>query len=108
MTTACFQGILLDGHKELAVEVPFDPAARWMLPARPLRPGRRGHPVRGTLNGTYFESAVVPRAHRFWVTVSHDVATSAGVDVGDDVDVTLEPVELCAIDGDAARRTVGR
>jgi hypothetical protein len=62
---ATFSGELLEGHKGPAVEVPFDPAARSRTSAVPLWRGRRGHPVRGLLNGRAFESVIVPRSRRF-------------------------------------------
>jgi hypothetical protein len=33
-----FKGEVLSGHKEDAVEVPFDPAKEWGIPRRPGRP----------------------------------------------------------------------
>jgi hypothetical protein len=38
-----FKAELLSGHKEDAVEVPFDPATEWGIRAKPLWRGRRGH-----------------------------------------------------------------
>ena len=77
-----FKGTVLAGHKGLAVEVPFEPAT----PARPLAPGRRGHPARGTVNGAKFESAVVPRSRRYWLLLDDEL----GVREGDEVNVALE------------------
>jgi hypothetical protein len=85
------RGILLDGHKGAAVEVPFDPAERWGQPAVPLEPGRRGHRVIATLAGVRFESAVVPRARRFFVLVDTQTCRTAGMDVGDKVTLSLTP-----------------
>jgi hypothetical protein len=92
MKSARFQGTLLDGHTGAAVEVPFNPTARWSIPARQLRRGRRGHHVRGTLNGTIFDSAVVPRSRKFYLLIDESLMQSAGVDVGETVDVVLEPL----------------
>jgi hypothetical protein len=86
-----FSGVVLDGHKGAAVEVPFDPTARWGIDAGPLRPGRRGHRVRGSLNGTAFESAIVPRSRAFWLLLDDSVLGAAGVSVGDTVRVAVEP-----------------
>jgi len=87
-----FEGVVLLGHKEAAVEVPFDPATRWSIPAAPLRPGRRGHFVRGRLNGTEFESAIVPRSKRFWLLLRDEILNSANVSAGDRVKVAIEVV----------------
>jgi hypothetical protein len=86
-----FEGVVLLGHKEAAVEVPFDPETRWSIPAAPLRPGRRGHFVRGNLNGTQFESAIVPRSKRFWLLLRDEILKSARVSAGDRVKVAIEP-----------------
>lgn len=77
-----FKGTVLAGHKGLAVEVPFEPNT----PARPLWPGRKGHPARGTVNGMKFESAVVPRVRRYWLLLDDEL----GLREGDEVNVSLE------------------
>lgn len=87
-----FKAVLLQGHKGAAVEVPFDPAKLWAIAARPLWPGRRGHTVRGELNGVSFGSCVVPRSRKFWMLVDERVQRKAGVSVGDTVRVTVEPL----------------
>lgn len=86
-----FVGTILSGHKEDAVEVPFDPAMRWGKPERRLWPGRRGHFVRGKLNGIPFESAVVTRSRKFYVLLRDDIKAAAGVKLGDRVQMSLEP-----------------
>lgn len=86
-----FSGILLEGHKDGAVEFPYDPTRRWGLPAVRLEPGRHGHRVQGKLNGVEFQSVIVPRAGRFWVAVSDEVRVAAGVIVGERVEITLRP-----------------
>lgn len=70
-----FKARLLAGHKGLALQVPSEPPT----PARPLRPGRRGHPVRVTIGGVTFESAVVPRSRCFWLLVDDEQARNAKV-----------------------------
>jgi hypothetical protein len=87
-----FRAPLLEGHKEDAVEVPFDPAKRWSTRALPLMRGRRGHHVRGLMNRVRFESFVVARSRRFYVLVDADLKRAAGLEVGDVVEVALEPV----------------
>ena len=57
------EGILLDGHKGMAVEVPFDPAEAWGTKPRSVAPGRKGHPVDATLNGKAFRTV---KAQREW------------------------------------------
>jgi hypothetical protein len=86
-----FEALVLLGHKEAAVEVPFDPANRWSISAAPLRPGRRGHAVRGSLNGTEFESTFVPRSKRFWLLLGDEILRSASASAGDRVKVAIEP-----------------
>jgi len=90
---ARFSAVLLEGHKGTAVEVPFDPDERWTQAARALRPGRRGHWVRGKLEGVDFTSAIVPRSGRFWLLVDEPLRRAAGVRVGDTVRVTIDPLE---------------
>jgi Domain of unknown function (DUF1905) len=87
-----FRGEVLSGHKEDAVEVPFDPAEAWGVPPRPIWRGRRGHAVSGTLNGCPFEeSFIVPRAKRFFMLIDRELKQAADVSVGDSVRVALEP-----------------
>jgi hypothetical protein len=91
MNDARLRGEILSGHKGAAVEVPFDPAARWGSRAQAIRPGRRGHPVRARIEKVEFESHVVARSRRHWLLLSEDVLTRAGAKVGDVVDVELRP-----------------
>lgn len=60
-----FKALIHSGHKEAAAEVPFNPVVKWHIPAGQLWHGRRGYKVEGTLNGTAFESVIVPRARSF-------------------------------------------
>ena len=83
---------MLDGHKGLAFELPFDPAERWGLSEVALRPGRRGFHVRGSVNRVRFESVVVPRSKRFWVLVSDAMKKSARLRAGSDVAVAVAPL----------------
>jgi Domain of unknown function (DUF1905) len=90
MKTKKFKGEVLSGHKEDAVEVPFDPSAVWGLDPQPVRPGRRGHRVKGSLNGKSFESFVVPRQKRFYLLIDEATERKAGVAAGDVVEIALE------------------
>jgi hypothetical protein len=90
---ARIRGVLLDGHKGAAVEVPFDPAECWSAPPVRLRAGRHGHRVAATLDGIDFESEIVPRSHRFFVLVDTQTCTSAGVGIGDEIVLTLQPLD---------------
>lgn len=92
MRTERFTAILLEGHKEAAFGVPFDPAVRWGLPATRLIPGRHGHRVRGQLNGVTFESAVVTRAGGFFLLVNDELRLGAGLTIGDSVQITMHPL----------------
>jgi hypothetical protein len=56
-----FKAEVLSGHKDNAVEVPFDPAQEWGIEPQPLWRGRRGHKVLAKIRGLAFESAIVPR-----------------------------------------------
>ena len=113
MKPSAFTATLLDGHKGAALEVPFDPASRWNARPVPLRPGRRGTPVHGSLNGRAFESAVVPRSKRFFLLVSQALQAELRLRIGSTVRVSLapgprrEPVagrSPKAADGDAAKQ----
>jgi Domain of unknown function (DUF1905) len=92
MTNARFTGQVLGGHKQAAIEVPFDPGKQWGLTAAKLWAGRRGYKVRGSFADVSFQSVVVPRAKRFWVLIDEEHLKAAGVSVGDSVSVLLEPV----------------
>jgi hypothetical protein len=89
MKTKKFKAAVLSGHKENAVEVPFDPREVWGLDPQPVRPGRRGHKVKGRLNGREFESFVVPRQKRFYLLIDETIERKAGVAAGDVVEVAL-------------------
>jgi hypothetical protein len=90
-----FTAEILTGHKDHAVEVPFNPSEAWGLPAQPIWRGRRGHPVSGTLNGFRFEeSFIVPRAKKFFMIIDKDLSRAAEVSAGDTVRIRIEPKQL--------------
>ncbi len=93
MTTESFDAVLLSGHKQDAVELPFDPATRWNSRPVALWPGRRGHRVAGSLNGVAFESSTVSRSKRHYVLVEESVRDLARVAVGDPVHMVLRPAD---------------
>jgi uncharacterized protein DUF1905 len=88
-----FKAELQTGHKENAIEVPFDPAGVWDIPTRPLLQGRRGHRVQGSLNGSHFESVIVARSGKFFLLIAAEVQQATGIAVGDLVDAVVGPIE---------------
>jgi uncharacterized protein DUF1905 len=94
MKAAGFRGTILEGHKDAAVEVPFDPAERWGVEPVHLRRGRHGHRVRATVNGVSFETSIVPRSKRYWLELDPAALRAADVSGGDDVAVTVTPLGL--------------
>ena len=91
-----FKAELQPGHKDDAVQVPFNPADVWGLIPEPLWRGRKGHRVRATLNGFPFETFIVPRQRKFFLMVEPDVKEQARVGVGDVVAVTVTPADRLA------------
>lgn len=89
--TARFRARVVAGHKQHAVEVPFDPAGRWGIAARPLWPGRRGFPVQGSVQGQALDSAIVARSRRYWLLLPDDLRTILGIGEGEVVSVTIAP-----------------
>ncbi len=86
-----FSAEVLSGHKGCAVELPFDPEEVWASRSAPLFPGRRGHRVSGSVNGTPFESAVVARSGKFFLLLDAQTLYAAHASSGDRVDVALQP-----------------
>jgi hypothetical protein len=91
MSRKRFKGEVLAGHKEHAVEVPFDPAAEWGIQPKPLWRGRRGHAVKATVNGFSFESSIVPRQKKFYLLLDSKTTKAAGVSSGVVVQIAVEP-----------------
>jgi len=89
MSVARFRGVVLAGHKQRAIEVPFDPGERWKIRTQAIRAGRRGHAVRARINGASFDGFVVARSKKFWLLLPADVEATARIAVGDEVGVTL-------------------
>jgi hypothetical protein len=84
-------GELLSGHKQNALEVPFDPAKEWNIQAQPLWRGRRGFRVKARIKGFAFESSIVPRQRRFFLLIDPVVAELAELVVGSRIRATVEP-----------------
>jgi hypothetical protein len=92
MTPATFHGAVLSGHKEDAVEVPFDPGTRWDARTISIRPGRRGYPVRARIgSAAWFDSHVVARSRRFWLLLPAAVEAANGIGEHSEIDVELVP-----------------
>lgn len=70
-------------HGDVRLVLPFDPDEQWGR--------RRGHYVRGTLNGITFEGAVEELSGVAFVAVSRELRVQAEATVGDRVHVVLEP-----------------
>jgi hypothetical protein len=85
-----FKGELLAGHKDAAVEVPFDPAEIWNTEAKSLWKGRRGYEVKANVNGIRLESYIVPRQKRFFMLIERDVVKKIGANFGETVKVAVE------------------
>jgi hypothetical protein len=66
------------------VEVPFDPKAVF---------GQARAPVKGTVNGTPLRSRLAVYGGRTYLGLRADIRAAAGIDVGDSVEVVLEPDE---------------
>jgi hypothetical protein len=86
-----FKAKVLSGHKDNAVEVPFDPAAEWGVDSKPLWRGRRGHSVNVTVNGLRFEGFIVPRQKKFFLLIDGETGKSAGISEGSVIEVMVEP-----------------
>ena len=91
MKRKTFKAEVLSGHKEDAVEVPFDPTKEWGIAPKPLWRGRRGHFVKATVNGFSFESSIVPRQKKFFMLIDADAKKAAKVSEGAVVLVAVEP-----------------
>jgi len=91
MSAAKFRATVLAGHKEHALEVPFDPAHKWGVATQAIRPGRRGFAVRAQIGDVAFDSFVVARSRKFWLLLPAAVQKKAGIATGEEIAVTLRP-----------------
>ena len=92
MKTATFSATVLSGHKDDAVEVPFDPAERWNSMPVSIRARRRGHRVHAEIGSHGFDTYVVARSGKFWLLLPRDLEVAAGIGVGERVAVKIEPL----------------
>ena len=89
MSTKTFSGTILAGHKDDAIEVPFDPTHVLGVKLVAVKPGRRGFPVRAMINSIGFDSHIVTRSKIFWLVLPMAIERKIGVTEGDEVSVTL-------------------
>jgi len=85
-----FEGQVLSGHKEVAVEAPFDPSQEWMIQPQRLWHGRRGYLVIAKINGVTFGSAIVPWQRKFFLLIDEDSRRAAQISEGDMVRVMVK------------------
>jgi hypothetical protein len=90
MKRKTFKAQLQTGHKDSALEVPFDPAAVWNAAAKPLWKGRRGFSVKAKVNGIAFESYIVARQNKFFMLVDQSIIKTSGALVGEVVKASVE------------------
>jgi hypothetical protein len=90
---ARISGLVLEGHKDAAVEAPFDPAERFGIEPTALRRGRRGHRVRASTKSLRFETEIVPRSKRFWLVLPASVLEELRLEPGDTIDLSVGPVD---------------
>ena len=86
-----FKAEVLSGHKEDAVEVPFDPADEWGIAPKQLWRGRRGHAVKASVNGVSFEGSIVPRQKKFYLLIDAESRKATAVSPGLVVQDAVEP-----------------
>ena len=89
-----FEGTITAGHKEHAVEVPFDPASEWGVALMPIRGGRRGYPVRATVASIPLDTFVVARSHKHWLVLGDEALEAIGVLEGDVIAVKVVPRDV--------------
>ncbi len=83
--------VVLTGHKGDAIEVPFDPGAKWGVTTQQIGPGRRGYRVACRVGAIRFDSYVVARSRKFWLLLSAEVEDKLSIKAGDTVSLSLEP-----------------
>ncbi len=87
-----FTAELIAGHKGVtAVVVPFDPEIVWGTEPVALDARREGWLVRGTVNGVKFDGWIGYRWKRFFIIVEPELAEQAGAEVGEMIEVAVQP-----------------
>ena len=89
MSSKTFNGIILAGHKDDAIEVPFDPTQALGVKLATIKPGRRGFPVRVMIRSVGFDGHIVARSKKFWLLLPMAMERQIGASEGDEVSVTL-------------------
>jgi hypothetical protein len=84
-----FKAELLSGHKESAVEVPFDPEKEWGIPPQKLWSGRHGHPVTARVKGIFFASSIIPREKKFYLLIDAETQRAARIVAGNVIEVSV-------------------
>lgn len=92
MNGARFRAVVMSGHKEDAVEVPFDPAAKWGIKTQQIGAVRSGFAARAEINGVAFDTFVVARARKFWLLLPPEVGAKTDVAAGDEIAIVLLPL----------------
>ena len=92
-----FTAELIEGHKGVTpVIVPFDPEEVWGQKPIKIDPRRDGWLVTGTVNAVPFDGWIGYRWGRFFIIIDPALRTAAGVAVGDELDVSVEPTRSAA------------
>jgi len=86
---ATVDGTILSGHKEDAIELPFDPSLRWGCAPERFAPGRKGVAVHARVGTVEFESQVVRRAGRHWLLLPSEAMREAGLRAGDAASIVV-------------------
>ena len=94
MKERTFEGPVQAGHKENAVEVPFEPASSWNGEVGSFAPGRRGLAVSYRVGDRLFTSHVVRRSGKHWLLLlPAALDASPSFAVGRTIEVTIGPAD---------------
>jgi predicted DNA-binding protein (MmcQ/YjbR family) len=85
VTSRRFTAEVQEGHKGVALVLPFDPSVAWGE--------RRRHVVRGSLNGVAFEGEVATRRRVHYALVDDVLLRHAKLEPGATADVVMSPRE---------------
>ncbi len=90
MSKITFVSVIENQGENAACEVPSNLNEELQRQPRTVSGKRPGFNVYGTLQGRSFESIVVSSEARFFVLTDEELLRSAGVEVGDSVEVVIE------------------